>query len=275
MIASAGFRRRRTEALVLGLVVAVGVGGVMTAWAGARRAETSFDRFRSAARDAHAFVGVEEAPDRLSEIERLDGVEESARFGFVPIHHVGADDEAQVEGGGFASIDGTWLYEVQRPRVLTGDLPVPASSDTVIVNEAFARAAQTSVGDVVVMEAATSDGEATVTVELRVAAVVRTVLDIGANAGAPVAYLPPGFLRAHPEVLVVQGFSALRLDGGDDAAPAFADRLREVMADEPSLTVAVLADEGRYVDQAISVQAIALRVAATVMAWPPRRSSCR
>ena len=95
---------------------------------------------------------------------------------------------------------------------------------------------------------------------MTVTGVVRTPSDLGANAGGPIVYLPPGFLRAHPDAAVAPGFAMVRLDGGDGAVGQFIEEAEVALGDEPSFTAGVIADEGRSVDRAVDVEATSLRI---------------
>lgn len=266
-------RRSWRPLLGIALVVFVGATSVMVALAGSGRADTSFERFRTAAVDGHAFVGVEDAPERIDEVAELPTVEVFAPFGYVPIVPAGAPQEASIEGGGFASIDGRWLYDVGRPRVLMGRMPDPDESAQMVVNEVFVDMFDVAVGDVVPMEAATAaamagmgDHRAVTTVDLEVAAVVRTMMDISANVGGPIVYLPPGFLRANPEVGFVRGFALVRLIGGDASFPEFEATAATTFADEASFTAILISDESRTIQRALDVQVTALLCVAAVAA---------
>ena len=268
----ADLRRSWRQLLGVALVVAVGSGTVMLAMAGARRADTSFERFRTSVVDGQVFAGIQDAPTRLEELADLPTVQVLAPFGYVPIVPRGAPEEAGIEGGGFASIDGRWLYDVQRPRVLDGHMPDPDAPRQMAVNEVFAREFDAKPGDVLAMEAVTDAAmegtgeQGEVTVDVEVAAIVRTPLDIGVNVGGPIVYLPPGFLRAHPEIGVVRGFGLVRLVGGDGAFPEFQQQAATLFDGEPSFTVSLITAEGRDVRQALDVQVTALLIVALVAA---------
>lgn len=273
LIVAAELRRSWRQLAGIAAVAALGVGVIMVTLAGARRADTSFERFRASVVDGHVFVGVDEAPDRVGELADLSTVEAFAPFGYVPIVPRDASDEDRLEGGGFASIDGTWLYEVQRPRVLSGRMPSAGDADQMVVNEVFAQRFGVTPGDVLPMEAAsteamagTGDPDGVAMVDLEVAGVVRTPLDIGVNTGGPIVYLPPGFLEAHPEVGIVRGFGLVRLVGGDAAFAGFQRQAHTVLDDEPSFTAGLVTAEGRTVQRALDVQSTALVIVALVAA---------
>ncbi|MGH9276300.1 MAG: ABC transporter permease, partial [Acidimicrobiales bacterium] len=266
-------RRSWRRLLGIALVVVVGGGSVMLALAGARRADTAFERFRTSVDDGHVFVGIDEAPGRVGELDALPTVEAVAPFGYVAIGPVDAPVEAGIEGGGFASLDGRWLYDVQRPRVLGGQMPDADAGTQMVVNEVFAEMFGATAGDVVPMEAATSDAfagvgdpAAVVAVDVQVAAVVRTVLDIGVNVGGPTVYFPPGFLRAHPDIGYAQGFAMVRLTDGDASFAEFERAASAAFAHEPSFTARLASAESRTIERALGVQVTALIVVAAAIA---------
>ena len=230
LLIASEWRRQRRGLPFLTLVIVIGVGATMLTFAASRRAETAFARFRESVADGHVYVGVEEEPARLAELAELPGVEAFAPFGYVPIYPVDAPESVRVEGGGFVSVDGVWLYDVHRPIVLAGRLPDPAEADSIAVNEIFAELLDISPGDSVRMEVLSeTDG---VFVDLGVVGVVRTPLDLGANAGSPLAYMPPAFIAGHPEAYVVPGFAMVRLVGGDDAAADYVVAARRVIGED-------------------------------------------
>ncbi|MGQ0431293.1 MAG: FtsX-like permease family protein [Microthrixaceae bacterium] len=272
-LAGAELRRSWRQLLGLAFVVLLGTGGVMLALSAARRADTSFDRFRTSVTDGDALVAVADSPGRLQELRDLPAVQTLAPMGYVAIYPRGAPEEAKLEGGAFASIDGQWLYDIQRPRVLVGHMPSPDAGNQMVVNEEFVTWFGARVGHVQHMEAMTVESMASqgeiddvVSIDLTVMAVVRTPGDIGANVGGPVAYLPPGFLQAHPEVGIVQGFGLARLVGGDASFREFEQQATAILGDEPSFNTLRLTLEGRSVQRSLDVQSTALVIVALVTA---------
>ncbi|TDD96644.1 ABC transporter permease [Jiangella asiatica] len=141
-------RRRWRSLLVLTLLVAVAVGTVMTAVAGARRGASAMDRLEDATRPATLLVapvtpGFDWEPVRaLPEVEALGQVV-----------NTGFEIDGRPAAGTFMlpPADTETMRSLERPVVLAGRLADPARADEVVVTPAYARTHDKGVGDTVVL----------------------------------------------------------------------------------------------------------------------------
>ena len=151
-------------------------------------------------------------------------------------------------------------------------MPPASAAGVMVVNEAFAKLFGVRPGDTLDMRIATersvleTDNQFDIIDTLTVAAIVRTPLDLDANAGGPIVYLPPGFFDGAPEAFHAPGYAMVRLEGGDAAAADYIERAEHVLGDEPSFTAQPIAGVGRASSSPLEVQATALRVVALVVA---------
>ena len=255
------------------LSVLIGVVGamVLTSFAGARRAESAFERFRARSNSADAVVesvgGSRQPMDSAgwTVVSRLPGVDRVAPFAFVPFIPSSAGPEELV--GGFVSTDGTWLYEVDVPRVVEGRLPSPDRPDEVAINEQYAEWLDLTPGDRLSGTTASPEqsggedvggGGQGPSVQLRVTGVVRLPSDIAFNAGTPVAYFTPAFYEKYASTV---GFASalawVRLEQ-DQSFSTFNAALRGLPRYGEHLRASDLSGVSVDVDDATAVQARAL-----------------
>ena len=143
-------RRKLLGTFALMVLVAVAGGAVITALAGARRTDSAYPRMRAATNasdvtvieQGFGFVPADEVAE-LPQVARAGGV---AGFGLAdrPANGVPTDFSAEFSG---ASIDGTWVYELDGALVFDGRLPDPERVDEIAVNEAFLQNSGLAVGD--------------------------------------------------------------------------------------------------------------------------------
>ena len=271
LVARADVRERWRALLVLSVLIAVLGSMALTSFAGARRAESAFERFRARSNSADAVVesvgGSRQTMDSAGwmVVSRLPGVDRVAPFAFVPFipSSVGPEEMS----GGFVSTDGTWLYEVDVPRVVEGRLPSPERADEVAINEKYAEWLDVTPGDKLsgtTLSPEQSGGEDASgggqgpSVQLLVTGVVRLPSDISFNAGAPVAYFPPAFYEKYASTV---GFASalawVRLDQ-DQPFSTFNAALRSLPGYGEHLRASDLSGVGGDVDDATAVQARAL-----------------
>ena len=88
----ADLRRRWRSLAMLALLIAVVVGAVLTATAGARRTRTSFDRYLSEVRPIDALVTFEGDPPDPAAVEQIDGIEAAIEFRWYAVFPAGGPD---------------------------------------------------------------------------------------------------------------------------------------------------------------------------------------
>jgi hypothetical protein len=146
-------RRRAGTWVVLGLVVALGVGAGLAGLAGARRTASAYPRFLTDA----------DAPELIADVDPLDtddvdalaaalrdlpGVQGSAdAAAFAVARFVDGRPDYSYPGNFLAPLDDRRYRTEDRPALLDGRLPDPASTDEVLVNRTFADQHGIGVGD--------------------------------------------------------------------------------------------------------------------------------
>jgi hypothetical protein len=276
---------RRRWLAVLGVAVLVALaGGVSTALAaGARRADTAYDRFREATGEpnltahidlnglatAGAHVG---AIDELAAIDGVESVEVESWWA-IELHREDPDVVVPFATGTFATAG-----EAGTPIVIDGVLPDADDPDGVTINEEATEYYDVEVGDTLTFatmspahltEWASADAELTSrelldgpTIEVEVAAVTRTEGDF--EAPFPIVDFPQGFARAHAdEIAHVETFINLRVD--EARFDAIAAEVDEVLAPY-DLDVARLEGIGAPIVPSIEVGVTTLWIATAVAA---------
>jgi hypothetical protein len=152
LLAAFEMRRRWLSLIAVALMVALVVGVVAAALAGARRTSSSVERFRAW---SHASDGSFQASslDEAGSLRRLlatraDVVAVAERRlvnGFVENRPI--SDIALI-----ADPEGRYGVDVDRPRVLSGRMPAADRPDEIALNELAARLARVRVGDVLQMK---------------------------------------------------------------------------------------------------------------------------
>jgi hypothetical protein len=269
-------RLRRAATLGLAVLAAVSIAAVLATLAGSRRADTSFDRFLASSRSGDALYFLPGAGTEVMDALRsIEGVEIVAPFTYVAAYPEGVDEAFAQEGGAFVSLDGQWLVDVDRPRVLEGRSLDGAGAQEMVVNEVWARSVGAGPGDVVRMRTISpeqavgedaGDEPAGPVIDMTVIGIVRAPLDISANAGGAIAYLPVAFAdRYEGEVGFVSGGASIVLAEGTSGFERFAAAAQSV-SDSPEVAVDAAAAGYAGVGDAIDVQVVALRVIAAVLA---------
>lgn len=198
-------RRHRRSTALLAVLVAVVVGTVLAATAGARRSATSFDRYLHdlQAPDAMAF-GDPAVRSRLGDLAAVDAALDMDLAAVFP-------PEDDFFYPMVAEPTGTLLYDVLRMPVLHGRLPDPQAPLELVVGERTAERLGVGPGDALPMASlspATAervgqeggdpqpDGPA---LTFSVVGVVRDPGDIGARKDdITLTFLSPAFRRAYP-----------------------------------------------------------------------------
>lgn len=146
-----GHELRARWRAVVGLALLVGLAGgiVLATAAGARRTGSAYERFTegTATRDVSVQVDAEDPGPLLGAIEELALVAASGRLEIYPVLPEDESMIGEVDLAIFASPDGRYGRDVDRPVVLQGRMPSPDATDEVIANELAARLTGLGVGD--------------------------------------------------------------------------------------------------------------------------------
>lgn len=147
LIARRELRVRFASLAGLGVLVALVAGAVLGGTSGAWRTATSIERFRdgAAASDlAFQSAGPRQAQALVAELRDEEDVERVARRVLVNGFLIdGAISDIAV----MSDPDGAYGVEVDRPRVVEGRMPRPASGDEILLNEQAAALTGLGVGD--------------------------------------------------------------------------------------------------------------------------------
>jgi putative ABC transport system permease protein len=214
----------------LGLILLVGIAGgvVLSAAAGARRTETAFPRFLTAARAADALVSPNSTGSQgfYAEVGKLPQVEEtSSEAACMAFSRPGETDQGNFFPA-IAPMDDRFYTRIERPKLLAGRVPRPDRIDEALADEKLARLGHFSVGQRIRLSVIPSSMQAAPSTGYPVVAL--TIVGIGVFPGAvvpsteldsfPTMYLTPAYLRAHPEQPGCEGI-IVRLRPGSDVEP--------------------------------------------------------
>jgi len=234
-------RSRKRSLLVMGLLVALTTGVVLTAVAGARRGSTAVDRLLDRTMPATVAALPNEQGFDWEAVEELPNVAAIARF---PVSQYFIKD-LPPEAGNFAYGDRA-MIDIERPVVLEGRLADPSRDDEAVVTQAFEGTTGKGVGDTVTIQLLTPEqvDESYVSaeapppegpeIETTIVGVVRSPW-FSDSVDQPLGSLIPsnGLFDQHAANLIgnteVANINALvRLDGGADAVPDFREDLAEL-----------------------------------------------
>lgn len=154
LVVRSELRRRAATWLVLGLVVAIGVGAGLAGLAGARRTASATPRFLAAADAPELIVDVVpwelDDPDAFgAELRALPGVTGSAdAAAFGVARFVDGRPDLSYPSNFLAPLDDRRYRTEDRPALAEGRLPDPAAGHEVLVNTTFAEEHDVGVGDV-------------------------------------------------------------------------------------------------------------------------------
>lgn len=208
-------RRRWRHLVLVAVLVAVVVGTVLTAVAGARRASTSVDRYVAAMQPPDVAVfGAD--PETLDEVAALPHVETSARVDLAAI--VPSERPSDEFYPMMVSLDGQVPYRLLRPKVVAGRLPDPGEALEVALGERAARRLGKGVGDALPMAGYTPEGVLAEfqgegegglpapdgpAFDLEVVGIVRDVGDlIGRESDLTITFLTPAFRARYPRHVI-------------------------------------------------------------------------
>ncbi|MFI5053106.1 MAG: FtsX-like permease family protein [Acidimicrobiia bacterium] len=152
LVARADLRRRWVSVVALTIVIGLVSAIVLTAFAGARRTSTAFQRFREETRSADLTVFIPKVDGAtMAELRALPGVEAIGRA---------RDLVATINGrqGAIgAPLDGAVGQRVARPRVIQGRRPHQNRADEVMLPEPLALSQGIELGDTVTLRGFTQD----------------------------------------------------------------------------------------------------------------------
>lgn len=264
----------------LALLVALAGGLTITAVAGARRADSSFERFTQGTRatllvgaspEAATTVDVLAVGRELAQIEGVDGI--------TPMAWIGASlDAPGLDQMFFAAANGTpsGAEPPNAPDVREGRHPDPAADDEVMINTEAARLSGLEVGDRVdsrMLGPAQYDqfisGEITTPFEgprvsVEVVGIYQTIEDI-TDRPEPFTFYPRGFLERYADSMPTCVCGVYL-----NASLAAADEITDVLAQHGPRNGLILeqADTAAFdrINQAVSMETTAMWLAALVAA---------
>lgn len=226
-------------ALLIGLLAGV----VLAAVAGARRTETAYARYLDRAHAEDVVISEfgrsnPQYQEILDAVAALSSVEEVATT--VPLLALPHDREIRLRDFE-AGVDDTFLYGVDRPKMVAGRLPDPDRPDEVFVNRVAARQLGLHVGDELELRALTTDeyyaggvadeslGEWRRFTVTGVGILPSEVVPIAPFDGSAAVVFTPAYLRDHPGEESDYSYLHIRLRDGPDAVPEFRRQLQGVL----------------------------------------------
>jgi len=138
-VARSGAVRRLVPGLVLAALVGLAGGVVLTAWAGARRTDTAYERLAAGVHHADLLVTADGDPAAFDPSIATDGPGVASAgvvrgFAAVPVQPDGTLDFG-VSSSLLAPVDTTVWYDLDRPLLAAGRLPAPDAPDEFMVPE--------------------------------------------------------------------------------------------------------------------------------------------
>jgi hypothetical protein len=277
MLARSELRRRWRSALVLTLLVGFTGGVVLALVAGARRTNTSLDRFEAESRSATLEVDIGEAArEQVARFRAAPGVGAVAELRQFPLM---VDGQFLAVAG---QVDRRFGTVVDRPRVVEGRLADQTKVDEVNIGETLAENLHLEVGDVFHFKsysAADIDAARATNAEppaphgpnvsLRVVGVVRRPLDLGGRGASGGVLVPTvAFTERYRDQIGTFAGDLLRVRTERGAAdlPRASRAARRIFGGEEVFGVQALGIEGQGARNAIDVTTVGLYVAAVVAA---------
>ena len=257
-------RRRWASLVVLGVLAGVTAGVAMAAFAGARRTDTALQRLEADTNATDAIVFSSQVGQYEPDWEPLRARPEVATVAVWNLVFGELDGEAGALL--FASDDGTWLGEVNRPIVTEGRMYDESAPDEVVISDGAGVPAE--VGDTVAFrpyargqDDTTGEASTGPLVNLRVVGKVRTVNQF---LFTPQVFLPPGFMSRYRDEINILQNADVRLRDPKHDVPALQRGVNEVIA--PGTPVLDLGAVTRRVDTTLNVERTALLLLAGVVA---------
>ncbi len=278
MLARAELRHRWRSAVVLTLLVGF-VGAVVVALvAGARRTDTSLERFERQSRAATLEIDVGEAtPEQIERFRRLPGVAGAAELRQLTMVS-GSQRFIAVAG----QVDDRFGEVVDRARVIEGRLADQSRPDEVTIGESLADELHLDVGDRLEfrsyspadIDLARASNAATPSphgppVSLRVVGIVRRPLDLGGRGTAGgVVVMTKAFTHTYRDQIGSFAGSILRVrtDHGDADVGRVTRAAKRMFGTSNVFSFQNLGVEGKGAQDAIDVATVGLYLAAGVAA---------
>ena len=276
MLARAELRRRWRSVLVLTLLVGVAGAVVLALVAGARRTDSSLQRFQSYSRSSDLEINVGDAtPAQIDQFRRSPGVVAVAE-----LHQFAMIDPRGQFLPSAGQVDQRFGTVIDRARVVDGRAADPTKVDELTIGEALAAQLHVGVGDRLRFRSY-SPGELLAPdvgndldpqgprVSLRVVGIVRRPLDLGGRGAAGGVIVPtPAFVERYRDRMGSWGGSILRArtQGGAADVPRVAQTAKRIFGRSPTFMLQSLNIEGGGAQNAIDVTTIALLLAAAVAA---------
>jgi hypothetical protein len=249
-------------ALLIGVLGAA----VLTALAGARRTDSSYDRFRRAtkAHDALAFSASEAQLERVAQLPEVAAA--AIGSGFPAL----VDVESQFDLGILASPGQAFGHTVDVPRYLSGRPPRQDQPDEVALNEQAAAQLHARVGSTVVLQTLTPEQQAHIEEEfsgrlegprlrLRVTGIARGPDDLQGDQASSIVYGTPAFVRVYGDrVATFSAFGAFRLHGGASGFDSFAEKARPLIGTEGAASLTSADDISQGVNDSLGVLSLAM-----------------
>ncbi|HUR76588.1 MAG TPA: ABC transporter permease [Acidimicrobiales bacterium] len=148
------FTRRQWKALlVASLLLTIGGGFTLAAFAGARRTSSAATRAFDSARTADVsldIAGIDAT--RLDRVRALPGVSQVSVYGYSPVRPAGSDMVPGVDVVGVMPLDRRSTRTMDTPRLISGRMPRTDRLDEVLVNPVIADRMHVGPGDTITLE---------------------------------------------------------------------------------------------------------------------------
>jgi hypothetical protein len=230
--------------------VGVATATVLTAFAGARRTSSLFDRYLKATRVHDAWLdfqgNTKVDPTLLDRIEALPQVETFALLAAVAV--LPKDNYVPL----LATIDGRYGVTVDRFPIVAGRQADPRAANEVMLSEDVSRRLHAPVGSRVTFGSYAPDQKDALASSnnrrvpfggpdftLTVVGVVRTGSDLASRPGdITVSVVTPAFYEQNHDRILINNLNAVvRLRGGASAVTAFSAAVRALTADEAAVSI--------------------------------------
>jgi ABC-type lipoprotein release transport system permease subunit len=277
MLARSELRRRWRSVVVLTVLVGFAGAVVLALWAGARRTDTSLQRFDEASLSASVEITAgDTTPAERAELRRTPGVAAVAEVSQFPL---AMNNRFNAVAG---QVDGRFGTVVDRARVIEGRLADQSKVDELTMGERLAEQLHVGVGDVLHFESYSPEDIAEIRlnnaelpaahgpdVSFRIVGIVRRPLDLGGRGAAGGVLVPTiAFTREYRDRIGTFAGSILRVRTERGAAdlPAVSRAARRIFGDDDVFAIQALTIEGEGAQDAIDVATVGLYVAAAVAA---------
>ena len=211
------WRRQLVGFVSLGIIGGLGMGFAMTAAEGSRRADSAYDRLRSATLAPDFFLEESDLDDsEVAKLGALDNVSGIGRLAYAPV--APAPLTPGEDAGAFVGLDADSLTAVYRPLVISGRLARIDATDEVVINEVLAKVGNFRAGQrVPLLSGFSSEGEPRSIGDATIVGVVRGIFDVGAVTSNPFMLLGKAFMDSHRDTVQVGGepFTLVRFVHGE------------------------------------------------------------